>query len=187
MAYYVLGSGGAKYGPVDVTVLNGWIAANRVGPETLVEDTGSGVKLPARAVPGVIFSGPHPSPNQPVGANSALNQPQPQSTTPRSTYVRPGWGTGGGKHNLFLPNADSKWHWQSAACAAVTLLLGAFLGLTHWYIGRFTYFAIIIPLAGIQRGSAGFGLSKGLSTLLVTLNIIAMLASAAFCLRDLIL
>ena len=100
MAYYVLGSGGAKYGPVDVGTLNQWAADGRVGPETLVEDAGSGVKTPARAVRGLKFANGAAT-TAPIPAAGPAVPSAPLAS--QSNYVRPGQGTGGSPHNLYLP------------------------------------------------------------------------------------
>src|SRR5579872_70813 len=99
MPYYVLGHGGAKYGPVELGTLNAWAQEGRIVPDTLIEDAGSGVKTPARAVPGLVLRAPS-SPAAPAPATPLA------PVVPQSNYLRPGQGTGGSSQNLFLPPQD---------------------------------------------------------------------------------
>jgi hypothetical protein len=54
MQYYVVGPDGNKYGPADVPTLKAWIAENRIGPDSMLEDFNTGQRMPASQVPGLI-------------------------------------------------------------------------------------------------------------------------------------
>ena len=194
MAYYVLGSGGAKFGPVDISTLNTWIGQGRVGPSTLLEDAGSGVKSPARALRGLQFAGTSQSVASPLStpladssaepfAGSTPNQPPPVPIH-QSNYLRPGMGTGGSHANLFLPGADSKWAWHGFACVGAAIACGGIVGLTHWYIGRLVIFAFLLPLFGVQRGYRGLESNRPLAVVVIALNVLALLGTIALVFKD---
>lgn len=190
MPYYVLGAGGAKYGPADSDTLNTWIAAGRIAPETLIEDAGSGVKMPARAVPGLTFVAV-PQSRAPASAPptpAPLTSPHVTAPAPalHSTYARPGQAGGGSDSNLFLPGVNGKWALQSIACVAGALLCTAFIVLTHVYFGRFVAIAAILPLAGIQRGYSGISENRPLAVLLIVLNALTFVGTIFMLLRDII-
>ncbi len=216
MPYYVLGHGGAKYGPVELGTLNAWAQEGRIVPDTLIEDAGSGVKTPARAVPGLVLRAPS-SPAAPAPATPLA------PVVPQSNYLRPGQGTGGSSQNLFLPpqdqssfhppnirsnnlflptgatphlqpsrslflpNVNSNWGWHSAACVVGSLACGAVVGLMHWYIGRLLIFALALPIYGIQRAYVGAGVNRALAGLLVVLNLLAFGGAILFIFRDALL
>lgn len=83
MQYYVIAPDGQKYGPADVATLNQWAAEARLTPETQLEDTTTGARMSASAVPGITFPGAAPGFQQP--------QPQPQSPyqQPQQPYQQP--------------------------------------------------------------------------------------------------
>lgn len=53
--YFVIGTGGQKYGPADVPTLTQWASENRLSPTTMLEDSTTGVQAPASQVPGIVF------------------------------------------------------------------------------------------------------------------------------------
>lgn len=55
MRYYVIAPDGQRYGPADVETLNAWITEGRVTPNQLLEEEGSGTRVAASAVPGLVF------------------------------------------------------------------------------------------------------------------------------------
>lgn len=198
MAYYVLGSGGAKFGPVDIGTINAWIGQGRVEPGTLIEDAGSGVKSPARAIRGLQFAGTdqsiatpmNPLPGPPhanLFAGSTPHQPPPMPTL-QSNYLRPGMGTGGSQRNLFLPGADSKWAWHGFACVGAALVCAVFIAITHmyigWYVSKILLFAFALPIFGVQRGYRGLQYNRPLAIVVITLNILAMLGAVAIVFKD---
>jgi hypothetical protein len=53
MSYIVHHENGQKFGPVDLPTLNAWIIEGRVGPDTMIEDTETGITVPAKAINGI--------------------------------------------------------------------------------------------------------------------------------------
>jgi hypothetical protein len=51
MQYYVIGPDGNKYGPADVPTLKQWVAENRLSPDSMLEDFGTGQRVTAGSVP----------------------------------------------------------------------------------------------------------------------------------------
>jgi hypothetical protein len=90
--YYVLGQDGHRYGPADVATLTQWAYDGRVLPTTLLEDAGSGARMPASAVAGITFGPqamsppPTPGPGQYGGGYS-----QPQAGNDGSGDVTAAW------------------------------------------------------------------------------------------------
>lgn len=78
MQYYVLSQDGQKYGPGDVVTLQLWVNENRVLPDTLLEETGSGMKIAASSLPGLQF-GFH-------GATPISTLPSNQQSHPAPLY-----------------------------------------------------------------------------------------------------
>src|SRR4051812_21395906 len=60
MQYYVIGPDGNKYGPADVNALKGWVAENRLGPTSMVEDFNTGQRMQASQIPGLFGDAPQP-------------------------------------------------------------------------------------------------------------------------------
>lgn len=80
MRFYIIGSDGQRYGPVDLTQLQQWVNENRVTRTTMVVEEMSGVQYAAGAVNGLQFP-------PPAGA--------PQAGVPQGSqhYYRPGYGS----------------------------------------------------------------------------------------------
>ncbi len=81
--YFVLGSGGQKYGPADAPTLTQWAAESRLTPTTELEDSVTGTRVMASQVSGIIFpmaatgaSSPQAPVASPYGAQS--NYPRPE-------------------------------------------------------------------------------------------------------------
>jgi hypothetical protein len=201
VAYYVLGTGGAKYGPVDIGTLNTWIGQGRVEPGTLLEDVGSGVKSPARAIRGLQFPGgavpsttspdqlltaPHGTPF--TGATPSQPPPDPRLQT---TSPRPGRVSGGSASNLFLSSVDSKWAWQGFACVGIAWLSAGIIAATHTFIGfgigKLLIFALALPVYGALRGVRGLQINRPLAVVIIALNAFGLIGSLAIMLKDLFL
>lgn len=54
MQYYVEGTDGKEYGPVDFQTLQDWVTERRVLPDTTIRDALAGLTLPARQVSGLF-------------------------------------------------------------------------------------------------------------------------------------
>lgn len=68
--YYVVDTAtGMKYGPADLTTLNQWIQEKRLLPNTMLEDSSTGMQMMASQVPGLMF---------PIEQTVIQPQPQPQ-------------------------------------------------------------------------------------------------------------
>lgn len=61
VSYYVIGDDGQKYGPADVATLQDWIADKRVGPNTVLEDEASGLRVAASTLNELRFDVPAPT------------------------------------------------------------------------------------------------------------------------------
>lgn len=86
MAYFVTGSDGNQYGPVEGDVLQQWVREGRVLPSTMLKDAASGRDFAASSLPGLF---------QPA----APQAPAPPMTPP------PGTGTGNpAQPNFSQPN-----------------------------------------------------------------------------------
>jgi hypothetical protein len=124
---------------------------------------------------------------QPFGG-STPHQPPPAPIT-HSNYMRPGVGTGGSRHNLFLPGVDTNWAWQGFACVAVALpcsLILAYLHWYSWYLGKVLLFAFALPVFGVLRGSRGLRVNRPLAIFVIALNVVTFLGAVALALRDLL-
>jgi len=167
-------------------------------PDTLLEDAGSGVKSPARAIRGLKFSSaaetnttfgtsqPGQSRSQPF-TGSTPHQPPPV-TMLQSNYVRPGSGTGGSQANLFLPGANRKWAWHGFGAVGAALGCGLILSALHWYVGWYVakiwLFAFALPIFGVQRGYLGLQYNRPLAVVVIGLNILSMLGVFVLVFRD---
>jgi hypothetical protein len=72
--WYVIGRDGQKYGPADLPTLQMWASENRVRPDTMLEEEGTGVQLPAQSVAGLTFL--------PVSSGSPFSSPATPSSHP---------------------------------------------------------------------------------------------------------
>lgn len=77
MRWYVIGRDGQKYGPADLPTLQAWANENRVRPDTLLEEEGTGAQVLAQSVAGLTFP---PGPR--LGAS-----PSPPPSTPSSVLA----------------------------------------------------------------------------------------------------
>ncbi len=110
--YHVIGSGGSKFGPADVTTLKQWVTENRVTPTTMLEDAVTGRQFPASELtelfpqaaglgsgypsavaPGGVIEPPKSNPSAPYGTTTPGSQsPYNYSNAPQNSgtpYVRP--------------------------------------------------------------------------------------------------
>jgi len=94
MQYYVIGPDGNKYGPADVPTLKQWVAENRLGQQSMLEDFSSGQRLQAGQVPGLFGDAPAAAPT--MGApGPAMGAPGPAMGAPtqapyQQQYAQPG-------------------------------------------------------------------------------------------------
>lgn len=100
--YYVVGEGGAKYGPADLDTLKQWAAENRLTPSMTLEDAATGVQMPASQVPGLFPSVPvqpvlqtpaaplDPSPSQPSSPYQSPQQPYQDPAQTQNPYSSSG-------------------------------------------------------------------------------------------------
>lgn len=79
--YYVLGDGGAKYGPASLDTLRKWVEEGRILPGMMLEDASTGVQIQASQVDGLF--GPPTVP-------SAAPQGEPQTGYSPYTPQDPG-------------------------------------------------------------------------------------------------
>ena len=86
MPYFVVGSDGNEYGPVDIDTLKQWATENRIQPTTSLRDEQSGVRGLASQVPGLFTaSAPAVSTSPPMGPPSG----NPSYGNPTVDYPRP--------------------------------------------------------------------------------------------------
>jgi len=86
--YFVIGDDGQKYGPADLATLNAWIAEGRLLANTILEDSRSGARTPASAVPGLQFAPPAGGGYQAPGGG--YRPPQGGYQAPQGGYQAPG-------------------------------------------------------------------------------------------------
>lgn len=82
--YYVVGEGGAKYGPADLDTLKQWAAENRLTPVMTLEDAATGIQMLASQVPGLFPA----TSVQPILQTPAAPQ-DPTVSQPSSPYQSP--------------------------------------------------------------------------------------------------
>src|SRR5512142_3277268 len=92
MQFYVIGPDGSKYGPADVPTLKQWAGENRLSPQSILEDSTSGQRMPAGQVEG-IFGAPQTAPSGPE-MNPAEQYPYQNPPAP-GYYPRQTTGDGG--------------------------------------------------------------------------------------------
>lgn len=102
--YFVLGQGGAKYGPADVATLNQWAAEGRIAPGTLFEEEGTGRTVHGHEVAGLFmgqrgehfppgsYAGPGPYGQAPTAPGLRPEQ-NPYGQAPQGPYYQPGVDT----------------------------------------------------------------------------------------------
>jgi len=87
MRYFVIAEDGNKYGPADIQTLNTWIQEGRILPSTLIEEEGSGARLAANSVAGLVFGVTQPTEERPT--DYSTRQPDQQAywqSAPRASY-----------------------------------------------------------------------------------------------------
>lgn len=77
MRWYVIGGDGQKYGPADLPTLQMWASENRVRPDTLLEEEGTGKQVLAQSVAGLTFL--PGSPRSSVTPSPSPASPRPQA------------------------------------------------------------------------------------------------------------
>jgi len=125
--FFVIHTDGTKFGPADVLTLKAWIAENRVGPNTMLEDAQTHIQVPAFQVPELGFP---PAPVYNAAAPSATPWP---TGTPSTVYVP----DTSGNPNLW---------WWSILCGLGGCLMVLILGP----------FAIFLGLTALQQGWAAW-------------------------------
>jgi hypothetical protein len=120
--YYILGEGGAKYGPADMDTLKQWVAEHRITRDMMIENADNGTQVKASDIPGLFQEVgetqadsqvvQEASPYDPLAGGSAAEAQQPtpgQSpdaviqdepaaspySTPQSPYSSPSAPAGG--------------------------------------------------------------------------------------------
>lgn len=96
--YFVIGEGGAKYGPADAATLKQWAAENRLTPTSMLEDATTGVQMQASQVPDIFppaappsaaaSGSPYQSPGGLPSSGGAQYQQQNPYSTPNAGYPR---------------------------------------------------------------------------------------------------
>ena len=109
MRYFVIAPDGSKYGPADLATLRAWVVEGRISPDTILEESVSHQRAPARMVAGLF-------PSETPAFTSA-----PYTRNPKTEYTK-GSGTG---------NADAI---LSYICSVLSILCCGF-----FIIGGFVY------------------------------------------------
>ena len=175
MKYYVILPDGQRFGPADLQLLNEWAAEGRILPNSMLEQEGTQMRLPASSVPGLMlsataapsYSAPPPNMSQPP----AMNQPQPYAG-----YYRPqGPGMMGD-----LGHNDLTVAW---VCSSLGIGM-CFFGGCCSYLGLL---GIIGPIIGLifsgraqQKGNPGATAAKIFSGVVLGLQLLAILGFLAF-------
>lgn len=131
--YYVLWPDGQKFGPADLSTLQRWVAENRVGPATLLENASNGHHIRASDLPALQSV---LTPTMPMGgpnpAGGPYAQPGPYgSSAPYGQPVQGPYPAPGG----FVPSNPA------AGTAEVTI---------SWVLGAFG-----LLCCGVLAGAAG--------------------------------
>lgn len=103
--YFVVLPSGEKFGPADQATLQQWIQENRLNPQTILEDSVTGVQIPASSIPGLRW--PNAAPPQATPPGGAYDYSQPRNTGPGGHYYR-GDQLGPGQP---LPSQYRKFNW----------------------------------------------------------------------------
>lgn len=103
MRWYVIGRDGQKYGPADLPTLQMWASENRVRPDTLLEEEGTGKQVLAQSVAGLTFlpGSSRPSATPSPSATGDDSDPIGQASQPAS-----GSGTLVQKWYVIAPNGQ---------------------------------------------------------------------------------
>ena len=163
--YYVLGSGGQKYGPADAATLTQWASENRLTPTAELENSFSGERVLASQVPGIVF---------PIAAAGAGDSAPTQTQQP--TGHQPYGSQTGGQASPYVGAAQSNYPRSTDGEEGRTLAIISFVlsGVTFlcccmsW---------INAPLAIGAVVTAFIAKSKG-TTLAKTATIIAIIAAS---------
>lgn len=119
LRYYVVFPDGQRFGPADLQTLQLWVAENRVGPATVLEEEGTGRSMPAYALPSLGLSLSQSGP-----------QPGPPSSQPYAGYYRP---------DLYQvqqgPGLETRWAWVLGAIGLLCGQLASIGGIVLAIIG----------------------------------------------------
>ena len=146
MEYYVIGPDGAKYGPGDIPTLQQWIAENRIGQQTILEDVATAQRAFASQVSGLTFapSVANMAPPPVSEAPGPLAGPGPGSPyeSPPGYYPRQGVAGDGGKTLIM-------WSWICSGvgiicCPIILCLVGIVLAVVAATQGSKKYIAPLI-------------------------------------------
>lgn len=80
MNYYVVMPDGQKYGPATEDVLTQWASEGRLSRESMLEQEGTGQRLPAGSVPGIVWPGGVPDAGMSMGMGQGMPPSQPMQT-----------------------------------------------------------------------------------------------------------
>jgi hypothetical protein len=124
-AFFVIHTDGTKFGPADIATLKVWIAENRVGPQTMLEDALTNEQIPASQVPEL---GLPVAPAAPTYGGGPAYGGAPTASAP--------WQTG--QHNpVYVPDTSGNpnlW-WWSLLCGLGACVVGYFIGIGGIFLG----------------------------------------------------
>lgn len=135
MQYFVTGTDGNEYGPVDLATLQEWVKDNRVVPTSKVRNASNGMVLQASTMPEVsnLFP-PAPVPSMGTVAPMAgydgrpsYAQPDMTSQMMRNSYNDEGW-----KPFMITVGLSIACIVVGATVGFVTILLGSYAIKTGW-------------------------------------------------------
>lgn len=163
LRYYVVFPNGQRYGPADVRTLQLWVAENRVGPATVLEEEGSGRSMLAHMMPELGFgapqAGPSPSSGQ-YGHASQTTYSQPY----QGGYSQPQMNPYGQANSPYTGYHRSNPYARPASSGNTetvwAFVLGA-LGLVCCQV--FSIGGIILGAIGMSKGQKSAGLALGFS------------------------
>lgn len=157
MRYFVIGDDGQKYGPADVATLQSWVGEGRLLPSQQVEEEGSGIRMAASAVNGLVF--PYQAQPQPMGGYQqppgARYEPTSGGPAMGSNYNRPMAGSYGddGKNDLIIA-------WVLFGFGVFFCLCGVIL----------QPIAIVFANKAISKGNPGGNTARTLSIVFLVLS-----------------
>lgn len=126
MHYFVTGTDGNEYGPVDLSTLQEWVKDNRVVPSSKIRNVSNGMVLQASTMPEVSHLFP-PAPVPSLGA-----------VTPMAGYEnRPSYAQPDMTAQMMRNYSDQglKPFWITIGLSVATLVVGVTIGFSQYFSG----------------------------------------------------
>lgn len=168
MQYYVIGPDGSKYGPADAATLKQWVAENRLFPDTMLEDFGSGQRMPASSVPGLFGDQAAPTATATPGDRNVMSQSLPSGSTGPSLYDSPVGNMAPGHYERGSQGGDGS---QELTRSFIYLALAFFCCFPV-----FSPLGIIQANTALAKGNPSAGIARTLHFVVLGLGILGILS-----------